>query len=239
MNVAIDEGRSVNAGPPPCMQKYAISRVTFHRGAGRRATEIRCEHQHSAKTAQCQFRRWKKQKFKCEHQQPVRRETAQMSEFNGALEEGLKVGGRPRTKAVPPKAQLLKLACPHGGTRPAALHAKVCNQSRNAPGGLEEGSRRFKSERTGNLVIKDVAAREVGESGDEPTALHAKVCQYETFPAGRGRSLRVQIRQQRRPACKQRKVSFSTGRWKRSRECEMRARTWSMPCYRISCMHRS
>ena len=52
--------------PPPCMQKYAISRETFQRGAGRRVQRV----QMRALTASCVSKQRK------------------VSEFNGALEEG-------------------------------------------------------------------------------------------------------------------------------------------------------
>ena len=63
--------------PPPCMQKYAISRVTFQRGDGRRLQRV----QMRAPTKSCVLQQRK------------------VSEFNGALEEG---SGRFKMRALTP-----------------------------------------------------------------------------------------------------------------------------------------
>ena len=76
--------------PPPCMQKYAISHVTFQRGAGRRLQRV----QRRAPTSCVSNQR-------------------KVSEFNGALEEGsrrVKMSARTLAAVFLKTLQSMKLA---------------------------------------------------------------------------------------------------------------------------------
>ena len=72
---------------------------------------------------------------------------------------------------------------------PAALHAKVCNQSRNVPAGRWKKAPEVQnaSAHPASLVAVNLAILEVSRSFDVgPAALHAKVCNPScNVPAGR------------------------------------------------------
>ena len=100
------------------MQKYAISRVTIQPGAGRRVQRVQ-----------------KRAPTNCVSKQH------KVSEFYGALEDGRRLQKVQNASTYSDSGVVKDVAAGEvgrsaaGDVGPAALHAKVCNQSRNVPAG--------------------------------------------------------------------------------------------------------
>ena len=126
--------------PPPCMKRYAISLVTFQRGAGRRLQRVQNASAHLTSLVVVQVAAVE-----------VGR-SATSDEDTTALHAKVCNQSRNVPAGRWKKAPEVQNASAHGGClvivevacsevsrsrdgNPTALHAKVCNQSRNVPAG--------------------------------------------------------------------------------------------------------
>ena len=116
--------------PPPCMQKNAISHVTFHRGAGRRPqrVQMRAPTACVSKQRKCVRTQWgdgrRVLKFNFEHPPLPAYRTVQVSEFNGALKKRLqkfKIRARTLLAELPNMLHVSKLADPPTVTPPPCM----------------------------------------------------------------------------------------------------------------------
>ena len=129
--------------------------------------------------------------FKCEHQRPACKISANVSEFSGAMERyAVQLRVHRETSLVVVNLATLEVGRPARLDQdPAALHAKVCNQSRNVPSKRWKNVPKNASAYIACLVVVQDACNEVGRSealDEDPAALHAKVCNRpRTVPAGR------------------------------------------------------